>query len=52
MAGRSLLEGLFEPPTITPQLAFFHQCAAMIRKRLADEGGRSGCHVVEASSAK
>jgi type I restriction enzyme R subunit len=30
-----------ETESITPHLAFFQRCAAMIRKRLADEGGRS-----------
>lgn len=30
-----------ETEAITPHLAFFQRCAAMIRKRLADEGGRS-----------
>lgn len=30
-----------ETEALTPHLAFFQRCAAMIRKRLADEGGRS-----------
>ncbi len=30
-----------ETEAITPHLAFFQRCAAMIRKRLSDEGGRS-----------
>lgn len=29
-----------ETEVLTPHLAFFQRCAAMIRKRLADEGGR------------
>lgn len=29
-----------ETTAITPHLAFFQRCAAMIRKRLADDGGR------------
>jgi type I restriction enzyme R subunit len=31
-----------EATDITPDLAFFQRCAAMIRKRLADEGGSIG----------
>ncbi|HKZ11423.1 MAG TPA: type I restriction endonuclease subunit R [Rhodanobacteraceae bacterium] len=31
-----------EAADITPDLAFFQRCAAMIRKRLADEGGSVG----------
>ncbi len=31
-----------EATDITPDLAFFQRCAAMIRKRLADEGGNVG----------
>ncbi|HET7931958.1 MAG TPA: type I restriction endonuclease subunit R [Rhodanobacteraceae bacterium] len=31
-----------EATDITPDLAFFQRCAAMIRKRLADEGGSVG----------
>jgi type I restriction enzyme R subunit len=30
-----------ETEAITPHLAFFQRCAVMLRKRLADEGGRS-----------